>query len=65
MRPQSAGRPSVTEDEWQRELIRLRLLDAAKNHSMRALFSKHSRELIAAEWIACNNHIVWAIKGRE
>ena len=61
-RHQSANRPSVTSEEWHRELVRLGLIDDAKKDSVRSLVSKCRRELIAANWIACNGGIVWIIK---
>lgn len=60
-RNQSAGRPSVTEDEWHRELVRLGLVDDNKSNRTRAKISKYRSELIAANRIAFNGGIVWAL----
>jgi hypothetical protein len=68
-RPQSANLPSVTFDEWRGELRRRGLLKdgdtRATASSNRALISKYRQELIAAEWIACNEEIAWSIRGIE
>jgi hypothetical protein len=32
------------------------------NNSRRALVSKHRRELIGANWIACNGDFAWSIR---
>lgn len=72
-RTQSAGHPSVTQDVWIGELVRLGLLDPIPNDvgkeeriranaSHRALVSKYRSELIAAEWIACNAGYVWSTR---
>src|SRR5207248_2073916 len=43
----SAGHPAVTQAEWERQLVRLALVDPDKAHSMRTLISKCRRELLA------------------
>jgi AAA domain len=58
----TAGRPAVTRAAWESESIRLGLVDIDEPDSKRALISKYRRELIAAEWIACNGDSVWSIK---
>jgi hypothetical protein len=60
--PKTASRPAVTKAEWEAECIRLGLIDVDEPDSKRALISKYRRELIAAEWIACNGDFVWSIK---
>jgi hypothetical protein len=63
--PQSAGRMAVTMRQWVDECVRLGLLDGspeARNQaSNRAQMSKYRRELLAAEWAACNGDLVWPL----
>jgi hypothetical protein len=61
-RPQSAGRSSVTEDEWKTELTRLGVLNGEKPDSQRALVSKLRQQLLEANWIAVNDGYLWSIK---
>lgn len=62
-RQASANRPSVTNAEWVSECIRLGLLDAdGPDNSRRALISKYRRELLGANWIACNSDFAWSIR---
>jgi hypothetical protein len=62
-RPESAGNPSVTIEEWEREAGRLNLidLDEASKKKKSALMSKYKLELIGARRIACNGVFAWAI----
>lgn len=62
VRPQSAGRICVAEAAWTRELYRLALINGEKPDSLRALISKNRLELLAADWIACNEGFIWSIK---
>jgi hypothetical protein len=76
VRPGSFGKPSITTDEWRRRLQRDGLLpplpsaddDKATCTKVRnqrnALVSKYQRELILADWICCNNDVVWSIRER-
>jgi hypothetical protein len=59
---QSAGRLSVTQEEWNREIIRLGLVDGDKAKSMSALISKYRLELLASGWIGFNGGIVWNMR---
>jgi hypothetical protein len=65
-RQDSAGLPSATDDQWRGELCRLGLVpegdDKVTQHSRRSLISKYRRELIAANWIACNGELSWSIR---
>jgi hypothetical protein len=55
LRQQARGRVCVTKAEWEAESTRLGLIDTgAEDNQRRALVSKYRRELIAAEWVACN-----------
>jgi len=57
-----AGRPATTLDSWKNECVRLGLIDPAERpDSARNLFNKHRRELIAANYIACNGERVWVV----
>jgi hypothetical protein len=60
-RPESAGNPSVTMEQWELEAGRLNLidLDAASKKKKSALMSKYRLELIAARRIACNGEFAW------
>lgn len=66
IRQESAGRPSVTDQHWISELTRLGLVTAGDDQTAkqrrRSLLSKYRRELIAANWIACNGELCWAIR---
>ncbi|HEU0156799.1 MAG TPA: AAA family ATPase [Stellaceae bacterium] len=69
--PASAGRLALTKERWEAEAIRLGLLDqiptdrekmrAAQNRRD-AILSKYRRELIAANWLACNDKLLWFIR---
>jgi hypothetical protein len=61
-RPQSPGYMSVSEDQWGSELTRLGLINGERPDSKRALISRCRRELLAANWIACNDGFIWSIK---
>jgi hypothetical protein len=59
-RPQSAGRISVTKEQWIIEAERLGLVDRSlKSDSCRSEMSRAQRNLITADWIACNGDFVW------
>jgi hypothetical protein len=75
-RPESANRPSITEDQWIIEAVRRGLIDpfpadAGKSiqrtaqNRRNALMSKYRRELVAANWIVCNGKIIWSIKEQK
>jgi hypothetical protein len=56
------GCPTATIEAWRLECIKQGLLDAdAKPDSARALFSRNRRELITANWIACNETLAWTL----
>jgi hypothetical protein len=55
------SRPTATIEEWRTECFKLGLLDRDKDHSARTLFARHKRELIAANWIACNETVAWTL----
>jgi hypothetical protein len=54
--------PTATIDEWRAECVKIGLLDNEKPVSARTLFNKYKRELIAANWIACNETMAWTLK---
>lgn len=72
-RAESGNRPSITEAQWILELVSSGLLDpiptegdkatrrSAQNRQT-ALLSKYRRELIAADWLACNGKIIWSVR---
>jgi hypothetical protein len=53
--------PTATIEHWRAECIKIGLLDKDKPKSASALFSKHKRELIAANKVACNETIAWTL----
>jgi hypothetical protein len=53
--------PTATIEEWRAECIKIGLLDKDKPKSASALFSKHKRELIAANKVACNETMAWLL----
>jgi AAA domain len=53
--------PTATIEEWRAECIKTGLLDRDKSKSASALFSKYKRELIAANWAACNETVAWTL----
>jgi hypothetical protein len=56
------GRQCVAQAAWRHECERLRLIDPdARADSARSLFSKHRRELVAANRVACNGEFSWKI----
>ena len=72
-RPESGNRPSITEAQWIFELVSSGLFDpiptegdkttrrSAQNRQT-ALLSKYRRELIAADWLACNGKFIWSVR---
>jgi hypothetical protein len=48
-------------EAWRRECSAIGLLDKDKEDSARALFSKHRRELIAWNQIACSETLAWVV----
>jgi hypothetical protein len=75
-RPESNNRPSITEDQWEAELIRRGLIDplpadgdkkttANARHRQTALLSKYRRDLISTNRIACSGKILWSIKEKQ
>jgi 5S rRNA maturation endonuclease (ribonuclease M5) len=50
---------AVTLKQWEAECKTLGLIDEDKPAAMRSLMSRHKRDLIAANKIACNNQLVW------
>jgi hypothetical protein len=60
-RPESAGLPSVTQEQWKQECYQRGLIDSkAKDNAQRALMSKYRLELIAAGFVVCNGNFVWS-----
>lgn len=63
---QSAGKVSTVDKTWWSECIRRGLLnpgsDLQTQSRNRALISKYRRELIEADWIACNGELVWSLR---
>jgi hypothetical protein len=57
----SGGIRRVSQEAWKRECLALGLLDRGKEDSARALFSKHRRELIACNQIACSETMAWLV----
>jgi hypothetical protein len=56
------GRRSATSERWRAECTVLGLIDThAKPDSARTLFSKHRRELIAANRVACEGDFSWLL----
>jgi hypothetical protein len=54
--------PAATIEEWRAECFKLGLIDKDnKPDSARTLFSKNKRELIAANWAACNETMAWML----
>jgi hypothetical protein len=53
------GWRAVDESAWEAECRTRGILDAAKPHSARTLFSKYRRELITCNLVGCNNKLVW------
>ena len=53
--------PTATIEHWRIECIKIGLLDKDKPKSASALFSKHKRELIAADKVACNETMAWTL----
>jgi AAA domain len=54
---------AVKIDHWRLECERMGLIEKGKTDSARAGFSKYKLELITRNHIACNNELVWTIKG--
>jgi hypothetical protein len=59
--PKQFNCPTATIEEWRNEGFRLGLLDKDKPKNASALFSKYKRDLIAANWIACNETLAWTL----
>ena len=55
------GWSAVTMDQWRDELRLQGLIDKGKPHSERTLIARHRTVLIAANYIACNNDLVWVV----
>jgi hypothetical protein len=58
------GHPAASLKDWQAECIMLGLLERQDgkftlDHRSRSMFSRHRRELIAANRIACNDTMAW------
>jgi hypothetical protein len=51
----------TTIEEWRAECFKIGLLDNDKPDSARTLFNRHKRDLIAANWIACNETLAWTL----
>ena len=56
------GRLAAPTQAWQAESFKLGLLDPKRSsNANRALFSKNRTQLIAANWIACDGDLTWAL----
>ena len=56
------GCPAAKFDHWKAECISRGLIDAQdKPNVIRAMLSKYKLELIAANWIACNDTMAWVL----
>jgi hypothetical protein len=56
------GCPAASLVEWQAECVKHGLIDAIdKPHSARTLVAKYKRELIGADWIACDETMAWTL----
>ena len=53
--------PTATTDEWRAEGFKVGLLDKDKPKSVITIFNRHKRDLIAANWIACNETAAWTL----
>jgi hypothetical protein len=53
--------PTATTDEWRGECLKVGLLDKDKPKSAITIFNRHKRDLIAANWIACNETAAWTL----
>ena len=56
------GRRSISLDLWRAECVRMGLIDAGNPPSARSLFSKHRRELIGENHVACDNDFAWLVR---
>ena len=52
---------AATMDQWRNELRLQGLVDKAKPAAERSLMSRHRIALIAANYVACNNDLVWIV----
>jgi hypothetical protein len=60
--PRQFNCPTATIDEWRAECSKIGLLEKdVKARASRSLFDKYKRELIAANWAACNETMAWII----
>jgi hypothetical protein len=57
-----SGSKSITIDNWKAACEEMGLLDKARPHSYRTMFSKHKVRLIALEWILVSGDFVTAIR---
>jgi len=55
------GCPAASIEDWRAECIGRGLIEKGKDHSARTLFHKYRRELIVADWIACNETMAWIL----
>jgi hypothetical protein len=58
-----SGCPTATLDQWRAECIRRSLIGCEKEteRSDRSLFDNNKRQLIAANWVACNKTLAWTL----
>lgn len=57
-----SGEPTATIESWRQMCVKSGLLDPeSKPGGSRSLFSRHRRDLIARNWIACNETSVWVL----
>jgi hypothetical protein len=62
------GRSAATRDQWFRECETRGLLDRGDKRTeanSRALLSKYRRELLEADWIACEGNLIWSIRQQD
>jgi hypothetical protein len=57
------GWKAAKTDQWRLECERMGLIAKGKTDGARATFSKYKLELITRNHIACNNDLVWTVKG--
>jgi AAA domain len=57
----TGGIRRISLEAWRKECFALSLIDRDREDSARALFSKHKRELIVCNQIACNESQAWVL----
>jgi hypothetical protein len=59
------GCPAARIDAWQTECFRRQLLDRDRPKSASAMFSKYRTELIAADYVVCNDTMAWTLPKKQ